>query len=335
MATKTKEITRPEQINPGEHGGHVSQLQSLLKNYGLYTGSIDGIYGPKTTKAVAALQNFIGQEPSGVADSEVYGAIDHLSTDPMNAILSDPLIHNLIATDPRVAETFKKVQASGGAPKAMIVAAKNMNDRAVASTGRGNSGEFIITGSPDDNFWKEAEGEEDPSYQEALKMYKNDFNNKLEKQKGDYSAFLQNEEANLGQDTQALDENNANTGTLFGTARVQQRSNLAQKYNNEISGKERENTYNLTGLGNDLESRYGTDAANSADFNVPGAGTVNPLSLKYNNGTNRSAYKPAGGVYGSDNTQYQNNLKVRYNLLKNGSRGDLGSIPGGLSGGQY
>lgn len=43
-------------MRPGDEGDHVKELQTLLKNYGYYTGAIDGKYGNGTYSAVKSFQ---------------------------------------------------------------------------------------------------------------------------------------------------------------------------------------------------------------------------------------------------------------------------------------
>jgi hypothetical protein len=49
--------------------------QERLRSLGLYTGSVDGKYGPGTRKAVLAYQNIAGLTPTGLLDVET---IEHL-----------------------------------------------------------------------------------------------------------------------------------------------------------------------------------------------------------------------------------------------------------------
>jgi N-acetylmuramoyl-L-alanine amidase len=51
----------------GSRGSEVTQIQQKLKSKGIYTGSIDGIYGPKTLAAVKTYQRYVGLTPDGVA----------------------------------------------------------------------------------------------------------------------------------------------------------------------------------------------------------------------------------------------------------------------------
>lgn len=51
----------------GSTGQEVTNIQSRLKNWGYYAGSVDGVYGQKTAEAVKAFQRKNGLTPDGVA----------------------------------------------------------------------------------------------------------------------------------------------------------------------------------------------------------------------------------------------------------------------------
>lgn len=54
----------------GSRGDEVKQIQTKLKNLGLYDGSIDGIYGSKTLKGVKAFQKSKGISVDGIAGTQ-------------------------------------------------------------------------------------------------------------------------------------------------------------------------------------------------------------------------------------------------------------------------
>jgi peptidoglycan hydrolase-like protein with peptidoglycan-binding domain len=55
-------------INPGNSGTDVGQLQQGLAAAGLYSGPVDGVFGPETQSGVAALFRRAGFEPATTAD---------------------------------------------------------------------------------------------------------------------------------------------------------------------------------------------------------------------------------------------------------------------------
>lgn len=54
----------------GSTGSTVSQIQTLLKNQGLYNGSIDGVFGSATEQAVRTYQQKNGLAADGIAGAE-------------------------------------------------------------------------------------------------------------------------------------------------------------------------------------------------------------------------------------------------------------------------
>ena len=54
----------------GSQGEEVRQIQTKLKELGLYTGSIDGIYGSGTKNAVIQFQKQQGLDPDGIAGTK-------------------------------------------------------------------------------------------------------------------------------------------------------------------------------------------------------------------------------------------------------------------------
>ena len=64
----------------GSSGSEVRQIQTKLKNWGYYNGSVDGIYGSKTVKAVKYFQRKNGLTADGVAGTKTLAAMGINST---------------------------------------------------------------------------------------------------------------------------------------------------------------------------------------------------------------------------------------------------------------
>lgn len=58
--------------SPYMTGSDVSELQERLKELGLYTGAVDGVYGPRTQAAVREFQSRSGLAPTGIVDEAVW-----------------------------------------------------------------------------------------------------------------------------------------------------------------------------------------------------------------------------------------------------------------------
>lgn len=59
----------------GSSGNEVSQIQSRLKQWGYYSGAIDGIFGTATRDAVIKFQKSNGLTPDGVVGSKTLASI--------------------------------------------------------------------------------------------------------------------------------------------------------------------------------------------------------------------------------------------------------------------
>lgn len=62
-------------LRQGSRGSNVTQLQMVLRNMGLYTGALDGVYGPATARAVAGFQRSRGLLVDGIAGPQTLGAL--------------------------------------------------------------------------------------------------------------------------------------------------------------------------------------------------------------------------------------------------------------------
>ena len=59
----------------GSSGNEVTQIQTKLKNWGYYTGSVDGIYGSRTVAAVKSFQRKNGLTADGIAGKQTLAAM--------------------------------------------------------------------------------------------------------------------------------------------------------------------------------------------------------------------------------------------------------------------
>ena len=64
-----------EVLKQGSTGAQVRSVQTKLKNWGYYTGSVDGIYGPKTVAAVKYFQRKNGLSEDGVVGAKTAAAM--------------------------------------------------------------------------------------------------------------------------------------------------------------------------------------------------------------------------------------------------------------------
>ena len=62
-------------LRQGSKGGEVKEVQRRLKQWGYYTGSVDGIFGSGTKKAVIAFQKKNGLTADGIVGKSTYAAL--------------------------------------------------------------------------------------------------------------------------------------------------------------------------------------------------------------------------------------------------------------------
>ena len=62
-------------LRQGSRGNEVKEVQRRLKNWGYYSGSVDGIFGAATKKAVIAFQKKNGLTADGVVGKATYAAL--------------------------------------------------------------------------------------------------------------------------------------------------------------------------------------------------------------------------------------------------------------------
>lgn len=64
-----------DQLQIGDRGPGVQQLQTQLQARGYYYGAIDGVFGSDTQSAVIQLQRDLGRPQTGIVDGNVYAAL--------------------------------------------------------------------------------------------------------------------------------------------------------------------------------------------------------------------------------------------------------------------
>ncbi|MDD5496482.1 MAG: peptidoglycan-binding domain-containing protein [Candidatus Omnitrophica bacterium] len=69
---------------PGKDKESVKQIQLCLKNAGFYGGTIDGIKGKKTRKAIREFQKANGLAPDGVVGKKTWAALSKYSEGSMS-----------------------------------------------------------------------------------------------------------------------------------------------------------------------------------------------------------------------------------------------------------
>ncbi|MDD7246043.1 MAG: spore cortex-lytic enzyme [Eubacteriales bacterium] len=75
LAAKDATTTEAAVLKQGSTGSSVRTLQTKLKSWGYYTGSVDGIYGSQTVKAVKYFQSKNGLAVDGIVGAKTAAAL--------------------------------------------------------------------------------------------------------------------------------------------------------------------------------------------------------------------------------------------------------------------
>lgn len=81
-----EQVEKTAVLRQGATGSEVKEMQRRLKQWGYYTGSVDGVFGAGTKKAVIAFQKKNGLTADGVVGLETYKALG--MTSAYNALLN-------------------------------------------------------------------------------------------------------------------------------------------------------------------------------------------------------------------------------------------------------
>ena len=74
QAEQTSPVELPT-LRPGMHGAAIEQLQERLQVLGVYSGSVDGVFGPETESAVKQAQRNNNLQPDGIVGPDTWRAL--------------------------------------------------------------------------------------------------------------------------------------------------------------------------------------------------------------------------------------------------------------------
>ncbi len=288
-----------ENMQVGSKGNNVSTVQQFLKSLGLYSGAIDGDYGPKTQAAVKQFQSAQGLKSDGIVGPLTENKIQAYT------IANHPAVKEAMANDPDYAAAMNGILNNPELSKAAAGAYKML----------GNG-----TYTPE-QYAKEY-GDQynalDAYYKENQKYGQTGAENTLGLNQRNYDRSVAADEGQFQEDKQALDKSAADNGILFSTGRRENEGNLQSKYNANAQQKYDTYTSGQKGILNDYQYKYGTPAVNSLSSYMSANGPTkfnagSPVN-NTNPGTLSSYYNPSSGnYYGTNNTSQQTNTASNTN----------------------
>ena len=103
----------------GSTGEEVRQIQTKLKEYGVYTGEVDGIYGTQTKNAVIAFQKYNGLAADGIAGEQTLRKLGISSGAGQGGFSSSDvdLLAKIISAESRGEPYQGQVAGRGGDPQ--------------------------------------------------------------------------------------------------------------------------------------------------------------------------------------------------------------------------
>lgn len=270
----------------GSKGDNVAQLQQFLKGIGLYSGNIDGIFGPKTDAAVRQFQSSQNIKNDGIVGPITDSKIKSFGA--KQEIKNDPIVQNVIANDPIASQVLSTLDANGdlGADYLYDYVSKN----------QGMPFDKALFDKTYNDFLNQSQ-----AYYKQLQDYDTaSIENQLGLQQKNFQSYLDDAAAQFGQDKDAADTSAAQRGVLFSTGRQQDLTNLQNKYNSDLSQKRDAYASNMTNQLLNYQNKWG-------------GGSMGNLGSYMNlGGQAYDAFTPRGKVTASGLSQFYN--PSAYNL---------------------
>ena len=279
-----------QNLQPGMTGDAVKQLQQYLvsKKYmtqaEMDTGA--GIYGPKTTAAVAKLQQANGVDNSSGVGYWGPKTMASVSTGnpgkiDSNSILPDDQkaaiqksIDEKAAKDPKIGGLYIHNSAAD------IQTAYETGDWTKVTDAAGNP----FSTADYESARAASEEELKPFYDAQQKKDTADTEAALQQKQSDFQNYLDTQARQFQTDKTTLDQNAADNGVLFSGGRAQKEQQLQDTYNRNLSYNQSKSGADIASTARDYGYKYGDTNANA-------------LSSYYNLGT--QSYNPnvaTGGV---------------------------------------
>lgn len=277
-------------LRVGSRGSEVTQLQQYLKSLGLYSGNIDGIFGPQTQNAVRSFQT-----QQGISADGIVGPItrSRMSSGTGQANPRDAAIDTLAQNDPRFAQIHNSLSEYGDISADMIL----------ESIDSGNYSGMPFTARDVEREIERQSRTLDPYYTELRERDTADLSGDLGLLQSQFSDYLASSGEEFLADKEASDVSAANQGVLFSTGRTQKLGNLKTAYERDQESKRKQVTNSISKAARDFQYQYGNDEANKLrDFYKLGSSSFDAMTPGGNVSTGglSSVYNPSSqNFYGS------------------------------------
>jgi len=280
-------------LQPGQTGAAVSQLQQFLLSQGLLTAKQiatgPGIYGPATTAAVTKWQQQNGVDNTtgpGYWGPRSIAAVSGKASSGQDQASVDALYKAAAAKNPVINDLTK-----GGSTVDQIVMALSTGDLSGITDPMGMP--FSVQ---DQQAALQQADEDQKLFYEALKTKETtDAESALAQKQADYQDYLISSGQQFEGDKTKLDQNAVNQGVLFSGGRVQKEKNLERTYGQDQASKLATMTRDIGSTANDFQYKYGKEATQGLNkyYNL-GGNTFNANTAQGGVGTMglSSVYNP-------------------------------------------
>ena len=248
-------------LQPGQTGQEVAQLQQFLLSQGLMTqGQIDtgpGIYGPRTKAAVSKWQQqngvdntsgpgYWGPRSIAVASGEVTGPETQESIDAqyMEAAGNNPTLAALANNGDTIEDIFYALQSGD---MSGITDAQGMPFSPEAQQ------EAMDQAMQDSKLYYEALEAKDTA----------DIESSLAQKQADYQNYLLNSGQSFEEDKEKADKSAADKGVLFSGSRLQKEKKMEQSYNQDQSYNRDNMSRDIASTARDFQYKYGNKPTNA------------------------------------------------------------------------
>lgn len=309
MATNTL----PQNLNLGSRGADVSELQTTLKQHGLYKGAIDGVYGPQTQASIKQFQQMAGIKNDGIYGPQTTAQLDQWVGNPIKFAIADPIIQQRMAQNPTFAQTMTQLASNGGNQADTVAAAHQL---AAGGHTEFQNPDGTING---DVFQQLATQYAAPQINQSLKYYNSDFQNTLQHEQTQYQNQLGSIQRQFPVDKMNLETQMGQNGNWDSSYGNLQRNNLVANTNQKISDLQNNSQYSLANTARQFENQLGSPAVQNYNTTLGDNGNIGSFSGGYQSNGSFNGYNPMGGQSGTLLNQYRSNVLSNAATLRGGS----------------
>jgi len=282
-------------LQPGQSGPEVSQLQQFLLNAG-YLSAQDiatgpGVYGPRTTAAVKKWQQANGVDNSSGPGYWGPKSIAAASGQPGSSSKPGGYTKEDYDNEIKNDKVLNQYLSQGN----------TVEDMEYASSTGDLSGMRNAYGQPfsieeQKDALARAEKDNEAYYKALQEKETADTEASLAQKQADYQNYLLTSGQNFEADKVKADQNAANSGVLFSGGRIQKEKNLERAYAQEQAYKMATNSRDIANTARDFQYQYGEKAAKGlSDYYKLGGNTYNANVAQGGVGSTglSSVYKPS------------------------------------------